>query len=148
MTRPIQLSALVLGLVTSANLAQLGITSRAADPIKFARYANIANDVFIDRTTDQTPIAYEAISGPIATNTYKHEILNSFPTNGESLVNSLQAVLSLQGVECRAIDTYSYQLVEVNAGAGTMTISSRDQNGHVLSDDLNPATKCTKTLGP
>ena len=102
-------------------------------------HANIANNVFIDKTADPDPIAYEAISGPIATNTYKHEILNSFPANGEALVNSLQAVLSLQGVECRAIDTYSYQLVEVNAGAGTLTISSRDKDGHVLSDDLDPA---------
>src|SRR3954471_12268396 len=44
-------------------------------------HANIANNVFIDKTLDPDPIAYEAISGPIATNTYKHEILNSFPTN-------------------------------------------------------------------
>ena len=46
-------------------------------------HANIANDVFIDKTTDATPIAYEAISGPIATNTYKNEILNAFPSNGD-----------------------------------------------------------------
>ena len=111
-------------------------------------HANIANDVFIDTTTDPTPIAYEAISGPIATNTYKQEILNAFPTNGSTLVTSLQFVLSLQGVDCRALDVYSYQLVEVDATSGTLTISSRDKNGNVLSDDLTPATKCTKTLGP
>ena len=56
-------------------------------------------------------------------------------------------MLSLQGVECRAIDTYSYQLVEVNASTGKLTISSRDKNGQVLSDDVTPTTKCTKTLG-
>ena len=39
-------------------------------------------------------------------------------------------------------------VIPINVLNGTMTISSRDQNGHVLSDDLNPATKCTKTLGP
>lgn len=111
-------------------------------------HANIANDVFIDSTTDPTPIAYEAISGPIATNTYKQEILNAFPSNGATLVSSLQAVLSLQGVDCRAIDVYSFQLVEVDATAGTLTISSRDKNGKVVSDDLTPTTKCTKTLGP
>lgn len=110
-------------------------------------HANIANNVFIDKTNDPTPIAYEAISGPIATNTYKHEILNQFPTNGTTLVNSLQAVLSLQGVECRAIDSYSYQLVQVDASTGKLTISSRGADGKVLSDDLNSATKCTKTLG-
>ncbi len=111
-------------------------------------HANIANDVFLDKTTDDEPIAYEAISGPIATNTYKHEIINAFPANGEALVGSLQAVLSIQGVDCRALDVYSYQLVEVNAAVGTLTVSSRDKNGNVLSDDLTPATKCTKTLGP
>ena len=111
-------------------------------------HANIANDVFIDKTTDATPIAYEAISGPIATNTYKHEILNAFPSNGDFLVSALQLVLTGQGVDCRAIDVYSYQLVEVNAAAGTLTISSRDKNGNVVSDDVTPTTKCTKTLGP
>ncbi|MBK5290057.1 MAG: alkaline phosphatase D family protein [Acidimicrobiia bacterium] len=111
-------------------------------------HANIANNVFIDKTTDPTPIAYEAISGPIATNTYKNEILNAFPANGEALVNSLQLVLTIQGVECRALDSYSYQLVEVNAGAGTLTISSRGPDGKVLSDDVIPTKKCTKTIGP
>jgi phosphodiesterase/alkaline phosphatase D-like protein len=110
-------------------------------------HANIANDVFIDTTTDPTPIAYEAISGPIATNTFKQEILSAFPSNGATLVTALQAVLSIQGVDCRALDVYSYQLVEVSA-SGTLTISSRDKDGKVLSDDLTPATKCTKTLGP
>lgn len=111
-------------------------------------HANIANDVFIDKTTDPTPIAFEAISGPIATNTYKQEILNTFPSNGAALVSALQAVLTLQGVSCRALDVYSFQLVEVDAAAGTLTISSRNQNGQVVSDDLNATTKCTKTLGP
>ena len=111
-------------------------------------HANIANDVFIDKTTDATPIAYEAISGPIATNTYKHEILNTFPSNGPFLVSALQIVLTSQGVDCRALDVYSYQLVEVNAATGTLTISSRDKNGNVVSDDVTPTTKCTKTLGP
>ena len=110
-------------------------------------HANIANDVFIDKTSDSEPIAYEAISGPIATNTYRHEILNSFPSNGEALIASLQGVLTIQGVDCRALDVYSYQLVEVNATAGTLTISSRDRNGKVVSDDVTPSTKCTKTLG-
>ena len=108
-------------------------------------HANIANDVFLDNTPgNDTPVAYEAISGPIATNTYKQEILNAFPESPE-LVDSLQAVLTLQGVDCRAIDVYSYQLVEVNA-TGTLTISSRNKNQQVVSDDVTPTTKCTKTL--
>jgi hypothetical protein len=53
--------------------------------------------------------------------------------------------LTLQGVDCRAINVYSYQLVEVNA-LGTLTISSRDKDSKVVSDDVTPTTKCTKTL--
>jgi phosphodiesterase/alkaline phosphatase D-like protein len=108
-------------------------------------HANIANEVAIDSQTDPTPIAYEAISGPIATNTFKQEIID---TVGADLVVPFQAALTAAGVDCRAIDTYSYQLVEVDAVAGTMTITSKDQNGHVVSDDLTPSTKCQKVLGP
>jgi phosphodiesterase/alkaline phosphatase D-like protein len=108
-------------------------------------HANIANEVAIDSQSAPTPIAYEAISGPIATNTYKQEIINSV---GASFVAPLQGALSFAGVDCRAIDTYSYQLVEIDAVHGTMTVSSKDKNGNVVSDDLSPSTKCTKVFGP
>jgi len=107
-------------------------------------HANIYNDVFIDTTTDPEPIAYEAISGPIATNTYKQEIINAV---GEGLVAPLQAVLALQGVDCQSIDVYSYLLVEVSS-SGTLTISSKDKNGNVVSNDTDSTIKCRKVLGP
>ena len=107
-------------------------------------HANIYGNVFIDKTTDPEPIAYEAISGPIATNTYKQEIINSV---GAAYVGALQFVLGAQGVDCQSIDVYSYQLVEVSS-SGTLTISSKDKNGNVVGNDTNSSIKCKKVLGP
>jgi len=108
-------------------------------------HANIYNDVFIDTTTDPTPIAYEAISGPIATNTFKQEIINAV---GAEYVAPLQAVLAVQGVDCQSLDVYSYQVVSVDAGAGTLTLTSKDRFGNVVGNDLDPSVKCKKVLGP
>ena len=108
-------------------------------------HANIYNNVFVDKTTDPTPIAYEAISGPIATNTYKQEIINA--GLGSSYA-ALQGVLALQGVDCQSLDVYSYQSVHVNATNGTLTIESKDKNGNVVANDTNSSIKCKKVLGP
>ncbi|MGZ8765948.1 MAG: hypothetical protein ACXW2C_09690, partial [Acidimicrobiia bacterium] len=108
-------------------------------------HANIYNDVFIDKTTDDESIAYEAISGPIATNTYKQEIITAV---GEPYVAALQAVLTGQGVDCQSIDVSSYQVIDVDAGTGTLTISSKDKNGNVVGNDQDPSIKCKKVLGP
>jgi hypothetical protein len=108
-------------------------------------HANILNEVFIDFTTDPEPIAYEAINGPIATNTFKQEIIGAV---GEALFDQFQVVLSVLGVDCRALDIYTYGLVRINAGNGTLTLSAKDANGQVVSDDLSPTTKCIKVLGP
>ena len=110
-------------------------------------HANIANDVFIDSTTDSTA---DRVRGDQRSDRDEHvqardpqRVPEQWPCARST---ALQAVLSIQGVDCRAIDVYSYQLVDVNAGAGTLTVSSRDKNGNVVSDDVTPTTKCTKTL--
>lgn len=108
-------------------------------------HANIFNEVFIDVLTDPEPIAYEAINGPIATNTFEQEIIDFV---GPDLVDDFQLVLSLLGVDCRAIDTYAYGLVFVNAGNGRLTVVAKDANGQVVTDDLDPNTRCRKVLGP
>lgn len=108
-------------------------------------HANIFNEVFIDLATDPEPIAYEAINGPIATNTFEQEIIDFV---GPDLVDDFQLVLTLLGVDCRAIDTYTYGLVRVNAPQGTLTIFAKDANGQVVADDLTPTTQCKKVLGP
>jgi alkaline phosphatase D len=108
-------------------------------------HANIYNEVFIDRFTDPDPIAYEAISGPIATNTYMQEIINAV---GVDLVDDLQLVLNVQGVDCQSIDVYSYQVVDVSATTGKLTITSKDKNGNIVGNDTDPSIKCKKELGP
>ena len=108
-------------------------------------HANIYNNVFIDKDTLPAPIAYEAISGPIATNTYKQEIINA---GLGSSYTALQGVLALQGVDCQSLDVYSYQSVHVNATSGTLTIESKDKNGNVVANDTNSSIKCKKVLGP
>lgn len=108
-------------------------------------HADIFNDVFIDLTTDPTPIAYEAISGPIATNTFKQEIISAV---GAEFVAPFQLVLGIQGVDCQSIDVYSYLVVSVNAAAGTLTLESKDEFGNVVANDLDSSVKCKKVLGP
>jgi len=108
-------------------------------------HANIFNEVFIDFATDAEPIAYEAINGPIATNTFKVSVINRV---GEDLYNALNGVLTLLGVDCRNSDTYSYGLVTVNAQTGTLTIAAKDANGRVITDEVSPEVRCRKVLGP
>ena len=100
-------------------------------------HANIANDVFIDKHDGSNADRVRSDQRTDPTNTYKDEILNAFPAMARARSTALQAVLSLQGVDCRALDVYSYQLVDVNADAGTLTVSSRDKDGNVVSDDVD-----------
>jgi phosphodiesterase/alkaline phosphatase D-like protein len=106
-------------------------------------HATIMNEVFIDLQTDPEPIAYEAINGPIATNTFEQEVIDFA---GPELVPAFQAALSALGVDCRAIDTYAYGLVEVNPASGELRVTAKDSTAKVISDDVTPATKCTKVL--
>ena len=57
-------------------------------------------------------------------------------------------LLDLVGVHCRHLDAYSYGVVDVEASAGTATITLKDEQGNVLADQQDPAVLCTKTLGP
>jgi phosphodiesterase/alkaline phosphatase D-like protein len=106
-------------------------------------HANFFNDVFIDRFTDPEPVADEIVTGPIATNTLKREIINQF---GPAGVAAFQALLGIAGVGCRQNDTYAYALVEVDADAGTATVSLRDQTGTVLADFGSPTLPCTHAI--
>jgi hypothetical protein len=38
--------------------------------------------------------------------------------------------------------------VDVNAGAGTATVSSRDNTGTVINDQNVPLTPCSQVYGP
>lgn len=107
-------------------------------------HANIHNEVFIDFATDPDPIAYEAINGPIATNTLEQAIIN---VAGPELVAPFNAALSVLGVDCRALDAYSYGLVTVDE-SGTLTVRAKGADGKILTDDVTPSTKCETILTP
>ena len=108
-------------------------------------HANLMNEVFIDETTDPETIAYEFVTGPVASLTLEQAIFNVLGQNGVDAVhNGLDSV----GMDCRHLDAYSYGLVEIDASAGTATITLKDENGAALEDQANPGTFCTLTLGP
>jgi len=110
---------------------------------------NVINEVFIDRFTDPTPIAWEFVTGPVAYFTDQQLILGAFgPTLGPIAVAAKQQILSLVGVDCRNLDVYSYGVVDVNVAAGTVGITLKDATGAVVRDQLNSTITCTKTIGP
>ena len=113
-------------------------------------HANLINEVFIDRFTDAEPIADEFVTGPIATVTFEQDIRRSVPIglDPDAVVDALNALFDIVGVDCRHLDAFSYGLVEVDAGAGTASITLKDDRGAALVDQSNPATSCAKTIGP
>lgn len=109
---------------------------------------NLINEVFIDRFSDPTPIATEFVTGPVAHYTDQQSTLNAFgPVIGPLAVGGKQQILSLAGVDCRHLDKYSYGVVEVNAAAGSVTVTLKDDSGAVIHDQLNPAVPCVRTIG-
>lgn len=111
-------------------------------------HTNQINEVFIDRFLDSDPIAQEFVTGPIATFTLEQSILNIFGPLAPQVVAAVQQILTLVGADCRHLDKFSYGLVEVNASAGTATITLKDDAGIVISDQLDSSIQCTKTIGP
>lgn len=108
-------------------------------------HQNLMKPVYVDRFLDPEPIAYEAMTGPIATATWQQLIFGAF---GEAGVAAQQAVHTVLGTECRHLNAYSYGVVDVDAAAGTATITLKDAAGNVLQDQLAPAVACMTTLGP
>jgi len=106
-------------------------------------HQNVMNDVFIDRFTNPAPIAYEVMTGPIASVTWQNLLLAAVGPGG---VAAQQAIHGILGAQCRHLDAYSYGVVEIDAVTGTATISVKDATGNVLHDQVTPATACTKTL--
>lgn len=98
-----------------------------------------------DWFTAPTPIAVELVTGPVATNTFQTEVLAIVGPAGLAAFNSL---LTLDGAICRDLDTNSYGLVEALAGAGTLTLASKDENGAAVINQVAPAIPCAVTDGP
>ncbi len=108
-------------------------------------HANLINEVFIDIDADPQTIAHEFVTGPIATNTLEQSVLDLLGPDG---LDALNAAFTYVGVDCRDLDAYSYGLVEVDGGAGTLTVTLKDDTGTVLLDQNDGTTPCTLTLGP
>jgi phosphodiesterase/alkaline phosphatase D-like protein len=103
------------------------------------------NQVAIDTFADPQPIANETITGPIATNTFQREVIGVAGLIGLFAVNQ---IMNLDNIDCRHLDKYSYGLVDVNAAAGTATVSSRDSAGAVITNQNPPGNPCTMVSGP
>ena len=108
-------------------------------------HGTLQNQVSIDRFADNTPIANETITGPIATNTFQNEVISVAGPLGLFVFNT---TLNLVNIDCRHLDKYSYGHIDVNAGAGTATVSSRDSTGTVINDQNVPLTPCSQVYGP
>ncbi|NIN01433.1 MAG: hypothetical protein GTO24_26075 [candidate division Zixibacteria bacterium] len=105
-------------------------------------HANIINEVFIDRFFAPQPIAYEFVTGPIARTTLEQALLVQEDELGLPVLEAFVSILDgLLGVDCHELDAFSYGLVEVDATAGTATITLKDEEGAMLPG-------CTKTIGP
>ena len=89
--------------------------------------------------------AQEVITGPIATRTYQQAIIAAFGAAG---VPQAQAALSLAGVDCRNLNQNSYGVVQIDSLLGTVVVTSKDQNGAPVVNQVAPAIPCAKVLGP
>lgn len=115
------------------------------------QHANLVNEVFIDAFDDPEPIALELVTGPIATFRFETAIrlaLDPFPGLSDRFIQFVSEFLmgDVLGVDCRNLDSFSYGLVEVDAYAGTTTVTLKDDLGMPLSDDLLPSVGCQKTI--
>ena len=108
-------------------------------------HGTLQNQVSIDTFADNTPIANETITGPIATNTFQQEVIAVAGPLGLFVFNT---TLNLVGIDCRHLDKYSYGNVDVSAAGDTATVSSRDSNGAVIQDQNVPGTFCSQVYGP
>ncbi|NOX62827.1 MAG: hypothetical protein GXP42_12905 [Chloroflexi bacterium] len=106
-------------------------------------HANLMNEVWIDHFQDPEPIAYEFVTGPIATLTMRRQ-LEIF--GGPEEAAQFEALFDLVGIDCRNLDSYAYGSVQVNASAGEAAITLKDANGAPLRDENNPDRVCARTF--
>jgi phosphodiesterase/alkaline phosphatase D-like protein len=109
-------------------------------------HATLFNQVFVDHDSRPATLAYDAVTGPIATHTFDAEIRS---VAGQFGVDAVNGILDYVEEDCRNLDTNSYALVNYSTGAGTSTLTSKDVNGQpVRNRDEESGAPCTKMLGP
>jgi phosphodiesterase/alkaline phosphatase D-like protein len=110
------------------------IRDEAIDNVVFLAtdfHANIFGPVRIDPFDSTPPVAYEAVTGPIATAPLQQEIVSAV---GEGTAGVLGAFFTgVIGVDCAELDSFAYSVVE--ADAESMRITAKDDSGEVLCDE-------------
>jgi alkaline phosphatase D len=105
-------------------------------------HATIQNQVSVDRFLDDGPIAHEFVTGPVATDTLQQEVLDVV---GPAGLQAFQGLLTLNGVDCRHLDQFSYGDVTYDSSSDTTTVASLDVDGGPIQDQLSAAS-CSATV--
>jgi len=128
--------------------------------LDFIRFRNISNVVFLttdfhdtmfnqvfkDHDTRPFPVSYETVTGPIATDTFQAEVL---AFGGPVILNDVNSIFDYVGMDCRNLDTNSYEVVNYNTGTGQTRLTSKDVNGVAVRNRDDPGgAPCTKLIGP
>jgi phosphodiesterase/alkaline phosphatase D-like protein len=144
-----------------------GYPAARAEILRFIRDEAIRNVIFLTADThatllnqlrvpgDSTAVADEVVVGPIATNTFEAEVrgfASSIGLDPDVAVAQLQGILSLVAhTQCRDLNKDSYAVVQVDAAAGTATITAKDDQGNPVIDTdpiFGTGAACTRTFGP
>jgi len=124
------------------------ISNNGIDNVEFLTtdtHATLQNEVFLDRFTAPATIAHELVTGPVATDTFQTEVIN---VGGNLGLIATNAILNVDGINCRDLNRNSYATVNVSDSAGTATLTSKDQNGVPITNTAAPNQPCTETHGP
>jgi phosphodiesterase/alkaline phosphatase D-like protein len=89
-------------------------------------HATLQNEVFVDRFTAPATIGQEMVTGPVATNTFRSEVISVGGLLGFAAVN---AIMTVDGLNCRNMDKNSYATAVANATTGKVTLTSKDDTG-------------------
>jgi phosphodiesterase/alkaline phosphatase D-like protein len=106
-------------------------------------HATMLNQVAVDVFTAPAPIAVELVTGPVATFTFEHEIVNIAGPFALAIFNQL---LTFDGLDCRNLNRNSYGLVEALAVPGTLALASKDETGAVVTEP-GTGNPCSVTDG-
>jgi alkaline phosphatase D len=106
-------------------------------------HATMQNEVFKDRFTAPATRGEEFVTGPVATDTLQAETVAQF---GPLALAALQAIMNLDGMNCRHLDQQSWGEVAYNSTTTQATVTSWKDTGGVVQD-FSTSAPCTRTLG-
>lgn len=95
-------------------------------------HASLFGPVRMETSDDGSPIAYEAVVGPIATDPLAEEIDEVIGAGGAAGFEAL--LTGVAKADCVELASYAYGVVEVDAEAGTLTVAAKDAHGRVVCE--------------